>query len=301
MSKIRSLDLRKKPNQKIKKRQYAAAQYTAMTGDWTPANSTVNDEISSSSHLIRARIRQLVRDNPHFHRAVKLTSAYIVGSGIRYQSQVKNSEGDLDNELNQYIEDKYEQWLDEMDVANRLHGYEFQDLCCRQLSECGEFLLVRRLEKSNEYGKMPLRYQIIEPDSLAGLSLTSQGGNEISQGVEYDPYTFRAIRYHFLDDYGRQYSLPASDVIHKYHSLRPNQLRGISDFASGILLADAFRNYIDSELARKAMAARWLAFVKSPDPLKFQMGLEADLNTGTKLEDIENATIQYLNPMEDIT
>jgi capsid protein len=48
------------------------------------------------------------------------------------------------------------------------------------------------------------------------------------------------------------------------------------------------------------MAARWLAFVKSPDPLKFQIGLETS-DTGSKLEDIENATIQYLNPLEDIT
>ncbi len=320
--KIKALDLRpSKPKPAVKpvkpasaQRQYAAAQYTAMTGDWNPAKTTVNEEISSSAALVTARMRQLVRDNPHFSRAVKLTSTYIVGSGIRYQSQVKTPDGVLINKLNQYIEDKYNAWLENIDVSGRLHGYDLQTLCCDQLSECGEFIMIRRIDSKRSDGVMPLRYQIIEPDALSSIHSEGFGGvvgaqssNGISQGIEYDRMTYKPIRYHFME-YGidgqvsmESFALPASQVIHRFRTLRPGQIRGISDFASGILLADAYRSYFESELSRKAMAARWLAFVKSPDPLKFQSGLGNDTtDSGARLEDMDNATIQYLNPMEDI-
>jgi lambda family phage portal protein len=294
---IKSLDLTRK--RKPTSKRYAAAQSTAMTGDWYASLQNVNDLISTASSTVRARIRQLVRDNSHFSRACNLTSVFLVGSGIRYQSQIVDDSGKLNRKLNQYVEDKFNLFLESIDAGGRLHGYDLQDLCCRQLAECGEFILIKSIASGFRSGEHPLKYQIVEPDHLCGYGNPAVG-NEISQGVEYIPSTGRAVRYHFSDDYGNQYTRQADSVIHGFHSLRPGQLRGISDFASGVLLADAFGSYIGSELTRKAMAARWLAFVKSPDPLKFQVGLETS-DTGSKLEDIENATIQYLNPLEDIT
>jgi len=314
-SKIQSLDLCRPPQAspgapppKLSRapgevhRQYAAAQFSNFTMGWNPANATVNEEIESSSDVMRARIRQLVRDNPHFSNGVKISSAYIVGSGIAYQSKVTDEEGNLLKKINQYIEDKYLWFLDSMDIGGRLHGYDFQDLDIRQTCEGGEFLNNRHIDRKAE---MPLKYQAVESDSLAGWNqggYGSQAKTEISQGVEYDPFTYRALKYHFTDDRGKNYSKPADQVIHGFHSLRPNQLRGISPWASGVLLADAFQQYIGSELQRKAMAARHLGIVQSPNIDRWQADLsESPKVPYPKLEGIANASMLYTNLGETVT
>jgi len=278
-------------------RQYAAAQYTSMTGAWSPGSATVNEELLSSAVLVRDRVRQLVRDNPHFQRATRRTADFLVGSGIRYQSKIVDEDGNLLKKLNQYIEDRYDWWLEKkrFDIAGHLHGYDFQTLDSYQNSECGEFLLIRRIDTKAE---MPLKYQTIEPDQLIGYEAT--GSNETSMGIEYNPNTWQRVRFHFLDDAGRAFSVPAEQIVHGFHTLRSNQLRGISPFTAGVLIADAFGQYVGSELSRKAMAARYLGIVQSPDPLRFQRGLSTN-TAGTKLEEVENASFQYLQPTETIT
>ena len=313
-SKIQSLDLCRPPSvsretnpppkspnvsRETLYRQYAAAQFSNFNMGWNPANATVNEEIESSSVVMRARIRQLVRDNPHFSNAVMISSAYIVGSGIAYQSKVVDAEGNLQKKINQYIEDKYNWFLDGMDIAGRLHGYDFQDLDIRQTCENGEFLNIRHIDRKSE---MPLKYQAVEPDSLAGYATGQGKTNEISQGIEYNPHTYQAFRYHFIDDTGKDYSKPADQIVHGFHPLRPNQLRGISPWASGVLLADAFRQYIGSELQRKAMAARYLGIVQSPNIDRWQGDLvESSKDPYPKLEGIENASMLYTNLGETVT
>lgn len=294
-------------------RQYAAAKTTRLTGGWNPVNHTVNQVIGSSVQVVRSRIRQLVRDFPYFARAVNVLVNFTVGSGITFQSRVKNPDGKLNKALCQQIEDAFNFWADEADVSGKLHFYELMQLAKRQDVEPGEFLLVK-VNSSVRNRFCPFALQVFEADWLTtlndnyfggGIKPADGSGNIIRQGIEYERLSGRPVAYHFLDPEGwggKTVKIPAENVIHGFQTLRPGQLRGISPFAPAVLVAHDLNDFMDAEMDGAKMAAKWLAFVETPDPMGWQ-NVRAEDNQqipGQKIEEIENALIEYLRPGEKV-
>lgn len=280
---------------------YAAASSPRTIGDWSPLTSTVNSLIAASAATVRARIRQLVRDFPYFARAVNVMVDYTVGEGIIYQANIRAVDGSRDRGRIQQAEDAFAYWADEADLAGRLHLYEIMQLCERQRYEGGEYFLV--VHHRNEPGRyLPLCLQLCEADWLTSQGARPTSGAQIHEGVEYDPTTGRALAYHFTDPdgWGKTVRVPAERVVHGFRALRPGQLRGISDFTPGVLLARDLSSYMDAEIDGAKMAAKWLAMVETPDPGMLQQGLPVDAD-GKRIEVLENAIIEYLRPGEKIT
>ncbi len=295
---------------------YAGAKTTRLTGGWTVVNPNVNDLIGASSPIIRARVRQLIRDFPYLARAANIMVDYSIGPGIIFQSKCKGPSGKLDKRRSQMIEDAMSWWMDEADASGKLHFYEIMRLTKRQDLESGEFLLAKTYPKdSSRY--IPFALQVYEADWLTGAHdnygaggigmSANPGATETRQGIEYEKLTGRVTGYWFLDPtYGGQETyVPAAQVIHGFETLRPQQLRGISAFAPGVLVARDLSDYMDAEIDTAKMAAKYLAFVDSGDP-EFRQGLLGATGTNTdgtsqKIEEMQNAIIEYLRPGEKIT
>lgn len=302
---IRTLDLR--PSRVSRTAVYSAAKTTRLTGAWTPVDSNVNDIINASSPTIRARVRQLIRDFPYFARAINLQVDYVIGAGIQFQSRVTKSSGDLDVKRIQQIEDAFSFWADDADLTGRLHFYEIMRLAKRQDIEPGEFLIQKmRVKRPGKY--LPFCLRIIEPDWLTSINdarsiSPAQPGNEIYQGIEYNTKTGERVAYHLTDPdgWGKSIRVPAEDIIHGFETLRPGQLRGISPFAPGLLLANDLNSIIDSEIDAAKMASKWLAMVTTDNPMGRQLGVGMTTDEdGKKIEELENAIIEYLRPGEQI-
>lgn len=291
---------------------YAAAKTTRLTGSWSLAQSNVNDIIGASSPILRSRIRQLIRDFPYLARAAQVLVDYTVGPGILYQSKVRTASGRFDRRRSQQIEDCLSWWADEADASGRLHFHDLMRLAKRQDVEAGEFLLVRTYPtEPNRY--LPFALQIYEADWLtsahdtygaAGTGLAATPGREVRQGIEYDRATGRVLGYWFADPYanGREVYVSADRVIHGFETLRPQQLRGVSPFAPGVLIAHDLNAYLDAEIDGAKMAAKYLAIVTSENPALRQDYLTAPADDGStkKVEELENAIIEYLRPGEKI-
>jgi len=285
-----------------------------MTGAWSPANQNVNDIIGSSSANVRARVRQLVRDFPYFANAANRIVDYTVGAGITFQSKIKTADGTLDKKRIQKAEDAFAWWADEADVAKKLHFYELMQLDKRQEVESGEFFLIKRY-RPNENRFIPFCLQAYEADWLTtqhdrgygqtGIYKPNEPKADIYQGIEYDRMTGQVIAYHFTDpdSWGKPIRIEGKDVIHGFQTLRPGQLRGISPFSPGVLLAHDLQDYMDAEIDAAKMAAKYLAFVKSDSPTGKQLNLTTEQNSNNETEyidELENAIIEYLNPGESV-
>jgi lambda family phage portal protein len=288
---------------------YAGANTTRLTGDWSPVDSNVNDIIAASSPAIRARVRQLVRDFPYFARAVNMIVDYTVGAGIQFQSRVTNPSGQLNIKKINQIESAFKFWADDADMSGRLHFYEIMRLAKRQDVEPGEFLIQKlRVKRPGKY--MPFCLRVIEPDWLTSnydtrsmVGIGSGAGTEIYQGIEYDIATGQRMAYHLIDPdgWGKAIRVPATDMIHGFDMLRPNQLRGVSPFAPGLLLANDLQSIIDAEIDASKMASKWLAMVTSENPMGRQLGVGATTDeNGNRIEELENAIIEYLRPGEKV-
>lgn len=275
-------------------RQYAAAR--PGLGGWSPVDSDVNDEIRSSSNQVRRKVRQLVRDQPHIARAVEVLTSLTVGNGFVLQSQAVGS----DRTFRTAIEDTWRRWCDQADIAGRLTFAELCQLAKRQECECGEFFLVKR-EVRDPQRFLPFALQAIEADRLTGLGTPTTKSHEIDQGVEFNPATGEVVAYWFESD-TKPMRVPAADVIHGFPVVRPGQLRGISPFTPCVLAAHELGDYLAAEIEGAKMAAKYLAFIETPDLAGFQdlRGATANQATGSREEYLENAVLEYLRPGEKI-
>ncbi|MEK6531265.1 MAG: phage portal protein [Deltaproteobacteria bacterium] len=292
-----------------KARQYAAAKVTRQTGNWMPANQDINAIIRGSSNILRGRARQLVRDFPYFNRAINNLVNYSVGNGIIFQSRVSDASGKYDKRAIQQIEDAVSWAAEDMDVSGKLHYCEMERLGKRQDVESGELLFVKTFIKDPKR-YIPFCLQAYEADWLTSSYAEVNQGNQVDQGIEYESQTGRVAAYHFAVPSGycagslgstKSVRIPAEYVIHNFQTLRPGQLRGVSPFATAILIAHDLGDFLDAEIDGAKMAAKYLAFVTTSDMAGFQqVRVSDDASTGQKIEDMENAIIEYLRPGETV-
>jgi lambda family phage portal protein len=203
--------------------------------------------------------------------------------------------------LNQETEDLFARWAESASYDGRQHFYELQELAERQRHEAGEFLFITHTDREKI---VPLSLQVIEPDQLDASARPSAKGREVSGGIEFETKTRRPVFYHLREDGFRHktYRVPAARVIHGFDVLRPGQLRGISPFAPGVLLAHELSEYMGAEIDGAKMAAKWLAMVTRTDGLPGATDFSGNslTETGDPIESIENGIIEYLRPGESV-
>lgn len=287
---------------------YAAAKSHRTLGNWSPANTNINDIIGASNFSIMSRVRQLVRDFPIFNRAVTVSVDHEIGSGLIFQSRIKGrgrgrKANEFDLPLIQKIEDAFRWWGDEADITKNEDIYGLMRLAKRQQFESGAFLFVKRLI-SDKSRFIPFCLQAIEVDNLSDSpNANYEKGNGLQKGIEYDKDTGQAVRYHFTDPdgWGKTISVPARDVIHGFDVLRPGQLHGVSPWVSGVLLAKDLMDYLDNEIDATKTASKWLAFVtKEPGIRTSSLVDGTGDDEGKKITELENTIIEYLNQNENI-
>ena len=309
----------------IPQRQYAAAKVTRLTGEWTPAAQDVNTIIRTSSAVVRSRLRQLVRDFPYFKKAKSNLVNYTVGTGVSFQSRVledkpgPNGRPRLARPLIQQIEDAVAWGMEEIDArwqpgsASALPFGEMERLAKGEDVEAGEHLFVKVfLRDPKRY--IPYALMPYESEWLTDINAQVAKGNEIDQGVEFDPATGRVIAYHFAVPSGysarslmssvKTQRIPAEYVLHGFEPLRPGQLRGVSPFVTAVLLAHDLSDYMDATIDVAKMAARYLGIVETGDIVGFQKLRTVDgqgADAGKKLDSLDHAIFEYLRPGEKLT
>lgn len=303
--------------------RYAAASTTRLGQSWVPVTKDINTIVTSQAAVIRARVQQLVRDFPFFARACNVMVNYTVGTGIKYQPKVKGSDGKLDKTLNQQLEDAWCYWVDQVDAQNKQNLYAMMGLAKRQDVEAGEFINVLVQDRTPGL-YLPVTIRSYEPDWLTSNGAKGEGGaplwdastgsgtpssgRAILGGVEYDMATGRILAYHLGDPRSIKppVRVPARWVMHGHEVIRPGQMRGISPFVTAVLMAHDLNEMLNAELDAAQMAAKWLGFVKSPQGGALQSlrvtgaSMNAD-GTTNKIEEVQNAILEYLRPGEEIT
>jgi len=295
MSLIDSLDLRKSKPEKTALSYDSSADWRTH-GTWSGNLVDINDEISDSFDKTLYRIRDLSKNYAHFKNIVRLSMDYIINAGIKFKMNLKGDDGKFLKELNRKIELEFEYWAkpQNIDFSGRLHLNDMMRLAKRQEAQAGNYFFIRRLDKKR---RIPVCYQAVDVSMLS----QSKIADNIVNGVEYEKSTGRIIRYHFEDSYYNQFSVKADDIIHGFETVQPGQVLGISDLTDIVMLGDSIKDILNSDLDRKALQGKILAFVKSTNSYRRQMGLDTDSTTNRKIEEFESAMIKYLNPGEEIT
>jgi lambda family phage portal protein len=266
---------------------YAAGSHSRLYADWYPNLLSADQHIKAHRHLLVARSREMVRDNPQAARFVRLHQQNIIGPhGIRMQAVVQKSRPSPDAQgigpnrpkpalrpsTNNALEDAWRDWtrLGNCTVDGKL---SFTDLCRLLVATRfvdGEFLMLRHRGFDNEHF---YALQVLDTLQLDGTlnRLPAAGRLEIRQGVEIDGYG-RPVAYHIYPGHpaesnrGTPNRIPAENVIHGFRQIWPGQTRGVPDLACAMVLMKLQDGYREAEVvAAKSSASKGVLWKADPN------------------------------------
>jgi lambda family phage portal protein len=300
---------RKRPSRVEGQRMYAAAAYNRLTSDWSALNTSADSEIVTSLRLLRARSREMVRDNAHAKNAVRIVQNNVVGVGIGFQSQVVNARGKLNAPVNDQIEKAWSAWCEKKTchTAGLLGLPDMLRVAMGQIVEAGEVIL-RKVRQPFGGGTIPFALEVIEADRLMDQFQTAQApnGNAIRMGVEVDQWG-RPVAYWFYPTHPGDYQfrsfeaskflrIPADEIIHLYIIDRWPQTRGVPWFHSVLKRINDMKGYSEAEIVAARASANIVGFIKSEAGV-----MPDDTQNGQRIIDAEPGTFKQLLPGEDFT
>lgn len=291
---------------RAQRRAYAGASTGRLTSDWNPLSTSADSEILTSIRGLRARSRQLCRDNEYALRGRVLVQTNIIGQGIGMQAQVVNSRGKLQDGINSQVEDAFARWSEKArcHTGGLLHFADIERMLAGELFEAGEAIVRMHHQAFGAGNKTPFALEVIEPERLIDTWQTSKApnGNAIRMGVEVDQWG-RPVAYWFHPTHPGDYQftsfqpsrfirVPAEEVIHLYVIDRLPQTRGVPWMHATLKRLNDINGYADAEIVKARAQASVMGFITSPEAQPSD-GAEDD---GTPVLDFEAGTIRNLLP-----
>lgn len=279
---------------------YAASAGGRLTADW--AGSFVTDSVFHDARRLRARSRDLCRNNPYVLKAKNYLVDSIVGKGFKMQSAYCNDDGTANNEIRDEIEKFWKSFCMSCDLSGRMTFEEMTHLALSEMVETGD-CIIRLSLRSAPNSDLPFSVEILEAENLDD-SKTSTESPIIRQGVEINSYR-RPIAYWISAEPARQAylfggtvgseRLLARNIVHLYRIERPSSARGVPWLSPVMLQAKNAYELERAFMVRSRFEACLMAFRVTPDPLVAQEGIRPD-----EAEYLEPGLIKNLAPGDSI-
>lgn len=257
-------------------RAFAGARVDRLTANWLATTASINQDLRSGLDRLRARSRDLSKNNDYARKFRKMVAANVVGpNGFKLQARVMNTATQADALANDAIEAGFAAWS-KRGVCEITGRQSFADLCRALAGDAaidGEFMVrkVRGKAARNAFG---YALQHIDVDRLATdmNRAATTGHNAIVMGIEIDDYR-RPLFYHLYTSHpndgaqgGRQVErVPADDIIHGFIVEYPEQVRGAPWMSAAILTLHHLGEFEQSALLAARKGADTLGFFVSPN------------------------------------
>jgi lambda family phage portal protein len=251
---------------------FRGAEASRLLEDWFARCMSPDDELRYDMKVMRARARDLSRNDPMCKHFLNLATANVLGArGPRLQAQVRDARGNLDEKTNEVIEEAWERWSSGPVTADRrMTLAQFEHLQLKTAARDGEMLTRMPIGANYRFG---LALQGFDPDLLDETYNLPYGRteNEVRLGVEVDQ-DLAPVAYHVWDglyrtDYlgRRRIRIDASEMLHLYITERVNQMRGITWFAPVLIHTQHAGGYAEAALVHARVGAAQMAFITQDD------------------------------------
>ena len=251
---------------------FRAAQMHRLLADWIVRVMSPHEEIRGDFLTLRARARELDRNEALVNQYVGMLTANVIGpTGPRLQARVRDERGELDGEVNDRIEEAWDRWHRAPVSADRkLNLVQFEHLQLHTTARDGESFTRFRIGESRRHG---LALQGIDPDLVDETfnAAIDPGRREVMLGIEVDgdggPMAYHVRQGPTREAYrtGDRVRIPAEEVLHHFQSRRAHQMRGVSWLAPVMLLLHHDEHYTEAELVASRVGAANSFFITSPE------------------------------------
>lgn len=282
---------------------FAGVSTDRLYSSWTTTNYSADNELYNSLKTLRARSRELERNNDYAKKFLRMVRSNIVGqNGIRLQSQVMSDNGKAADEIARLkIEDAWARWCAK-GICDVTGGYSFRDiqkLAASTIARDGE-IFIRLVRGFDNPFKFAL--QLLEADHVdEQYSDLLSNGNRIKMGIEYDEWG-RPVKYHVYRQhpgdffpltagYGERIAIPAGEIIHLFVPVRPSQTRGLPWMHAAMTRMNMLGGLQEAELVASRISAAKGGFYTS------QRGEEYtgdDSENGSPIQEVEPGIFETL-------
>lgn len=258
-----------------KQASFAGGRTSRLLLDWVVGILSPDREVQYNLRALRARARDLVRNNPYATGFVEELADNVIGpEGIQIQAKITNARGELQEKTNFAIEDAWEEWdFPEHASADGQDAWvDLQRLVVKTIAMDGECFLRELKGYENDFG---YALQILDADLLDETFDRPPGedGVEIRMGIECNRYG-KPLAYHFWRRHpsergfsrGDRTRIAAEEIIHLFVRYRANQKRGISWFAPVLTTVKHMDGLTEAELVASRMSAAKMGFIINKTP-----------------------------------
>lgn len=251
------------------RRGFEAAKIDRLTARWMATNTAIDDELRGQLDALRARSRDLFKNNEYAAKFGRMVRNNVVGpEGFILQARVTDPSGSADAAANKAIEAAFWRWMraSNCDIAGRS---SFQDQCRTSvfgLARDGEMLL--REFRGPGYGEFGYMLQILDVqriDTTQNRPRTASQ-NAIVMGVEQDANQ-RPVAYYFRN--ARQgvnevERVPASEIRHHFIMQEPEQSRGVPWLHAAMRRLNDLNGYREAAVIAARIGASKMGMYVSP-------------------------------------
>ena len=257
-------------------RAFEAAQQDRLTQSWSTTDTHVNQDLVRALRPLRARARNLARNNDWAVRFVTMARTNVIGeSGIALSVRKTRPDGSLDEEDNTRIERAFAQWGAACDVTQQLTWIDAQLLVANHLAIDGEIFV--RFVEGSDAGPYGMQLQFIDPaliDEEHNIDLAN--GARIRMGIEIDS-AGRRLAYHVGDERmldvnqlgtaraHRTTRIPAAQMLHLYIPEAVAQLRGIPWMRAAMTRMRHLSGFEESAVVAARVGASKMGFFETPE------------------------------------
>ena len=278
---------------------------------WLGSQLSAQSLIEENFEARRDNAKDLFRKNPYAASACRGRVDHVVGSGITYQSRIREIDGLVTEsqaeEWNKHRETKFREWAQ---VERFAAKQRLAELCIAIYGEC--FVLLS--DQGSAEKPVPLHLQIITPERIETPPKFSGDAN-VRLGVRTDrngdPIGYYVRRTEPNDNVDVDMSyiyIPRVDpdtgamrLLHSFEQLFPGQLRGVPWLAPAMSTLKDLKDFTEANLISEQVAACFSGFIRSPDPYSSALKGAAETDSSNRrLEELAPGIIQYLGPEDEI-
>ena len=280
-------------------RAYNAGLISRFTSGWSTTASQIDRDVKAGLVPVRTRARSLARNNPYVVGYLLRKKANIVGpEGFNFQWKVKAASGNIDEDANKLIEEKFKKWMRKENCTMRgiWSFIIIQQLIVAQWKRDGEFIvrMIKGPAAGNPFG---FSLDLLETDDIDETYNASIGNNIVKMGVELDqwrrPVAFWLKKKKLQDDLsysehvGRErIRVLASEIIFGFDPEHPKQTRAVSPLAQVMLPLYMGQDWEDASLTNAQWSARLLGFYE-------KKRIEGDAFTGDESDTDGSVTHEF--------
>jgi lambda family phage portal protein len=296
------------------KRSFSAGATNRLTSDWAIQNLSIDTDLRRGLKAMRARSRDLARNNPYVRRFVNLMVKNVVGPHgyILKPMPVNGYDQDgravFDKIAIGKITQAFADWSkpENCDVTGKHSLTALEQVILKTWIIHGECFVRLVKNYDNAHG---FALQLLPTDCVdENYNQIEPNGNEIRMGVEVDKWQ-KPVAYWvltrdpvdyigsgFAENFGRRDRIPATEIRHLFFQEEPMQTRGIPWIFAAMVNLKHLGGYTEAEvIAARVGACKMIFFEQDKDTANEYTG-DAQDDAGHQLSDMEPGGQEVLPP-----